>query len=324
MTAEATTVPATATRSTIASLGVDRADRRRPTAQVSAGDRQRPTTRDRARPSCRRRRPRSPPRRRLTSTVSVTSAATAYATGEREREPGDPERREQHEREPDVDRVLEAVERGTGCACPAASRSRAGRRGTRRTNGRPTAKPTSVSATRRGVVRPRTRRAASSATTIGRRAPTYRPRGRDHDGEDQPEAAREPVAQRRRGRRAPTADASSGCDRGHDRHREQAVRELEERERAEVDERAAVLAVGEHEHDPERDLVRDRRTRPSSPRAAAWCGPRRGASARTEAQPDAGAPQRGPQHERHRGDARRRPEPEQQQRARVVRGPARP
>ena len=50
--------------------------------------------------------------------------------------------------------------------------------------------------------------------------------------------------------------ASSGRERGHDRDREQAVRELEERERGEVDRRVAAVAVGEEQRDPERDLVR--------------------------------------------------------------------
>ena len=91
-----------------------------------------------------------------------------------------------------------------------------------------------------------------------------------------------------------------GCERGHQRHREQAVRKLEERVRADVDERPAVGAVGQDRHDQQRDLVGDDVPhRPSgepqhqaSPRDGASSGGSAGACAGARAAGAARAPSR--------------------------------
>ena len=114
-----------------------------------------------------------------------------------------------------------------------------------------------------------------------------------------------------------TADASSGCTAVMIDTAKSPCGSWKNAYAPRYDERAAGLAVRQDEHDPQRDLVRDHVA--DRPTGQPEHGLHRGVSQRGyEVEPDPGSPQRRPQHEGHRGDARRRTEPDEQQQPGVV------
>ena len=223
----------------------------------------------------------------------------AVRAGKGDRETGDTERLVQRECQRDVERVLEAVQ-VERCARVLQRVERAQREQVDRERHQ------AQRESRHGV-------RDHGGVTAGERTPLeegddHGPGQRDedrrarHDDEGrQPKPEGQPVAQ--------FADIAATGRAGHLRRQrrhegdgEQPVRKLEERVGTQVDERPAVAAVGEDEHDPERDLVRDDVAE----------GPRGEASHRDdgampprehEPEADPGPPQDRTECEGHRGDA---------------------
>ena len=108
--------------------------------------------------------------------------------------------------------------------------------------------------------------------------------------------SRNPIANwARRPSKSPRLGAARGLRREgrHDRHREQAVRELEERERGQVDGRVADVPVREEQRHPERELVRgDVADRPAGEPGELAHG--RVPPLPDPVEPDPGVPDRGP------------------------------